>query len=56
MGIARAVTLDQLGIVEVVAGEHRHPGRQATAHLDLPLLVQQRELDALDLVGMGPDD
>ena len=47
---------DELGIVEVVAGIHAHALGEAPAHGDLLLLRQQRDLDAVDLVGMVGDD
>ena len=46
---ADAVAGDQLGVVEVVAGVHAHAGGQAPAHRDLLVLVEQRDLDAVDL-------
>ena len=50
-----AVAGDQLGIVEVVAGIHPHALGQAGAQRDFLVLVEQRELDAVDLGGMGRD-
>ena len=44
-----AVAGDQLRVVEVVAGIHAHPRRQPGAEQGLLVLVQQRELDAVDL-------
>ena len=55
VGIALLVARDQLGVVEVVAGVHAHALRQAAAHRDLLVLVEQRNLDAVDLGGIGRD-
>jgi acyl-CoA reductase-like NAD-dependent aldehyde dehydrogenase len=49
--LAEAVAGDQLGVVEVVAGVHAHARGQAPAHGDFLVLVQQRDLDAVDLAG-----
>ena len=54
--VALRVAGDQLGVVEVVARVHVHAHRQAAAHGDLLVLVEQRDLDAVDLVGVGVDD
>ena len=54
--MAAAVAGDQLGVVEVVAGVHAHALRQAGAQPDLLVPVEQRELDAVDLGGVGRDD
>ena len=56
IGIALAVARNQLGVVEVVAGIHAHAGRQPAPHRNLALLVQQRDLYAVDLAGIGRDD
>ena len=53
---ALAVAGDQLGVVEVVAGVHAHAGGQAPAHGDFLVLVEQRDLDAVDLVRVRVDD
>ena len=53
---ADAVAGDQLGVVEVVAGVHAHAFGQAPAHRDLLVLVEQRDLDAVDLARVGGDD
>ena len=55
VGVAVLVAGDQLGVVEVVAGVHAHALRQAAAHGDLLLLRQERDLDAVDLGGVGLD-
>ena len=44
---------DQLGIVEIVARIHAHALRQAAPHLDLLLLVEQRNLYAIDFGGVA---
>ena len=49
---AFAVALDQVGIVEIVAGIHLDAVGQAAAQLVLVALLQQRDLDALDLAVM----
>ena len=51
-----AVAGDQLGVVEVVARVHAHARRQAPAHGDFLVLVEQRDLDAVYLAGVGGDD
>ena len=56
VGIAALVAGDQLGIVEVVAGVHAHALRNAPAHGDFLVLVEQRNLHAVDLVGVVGDD
>ena len=50
VGVVRPVALDQLGIVEVVAGVEPHPLGQPRAQTDLVLGRQQGDLDAVDLV------
>src|SRR5205085_2486333 len=47
---------DQLGIVEIVAGIHLDVLVQPPAHVDLALLVEQRDFDAIDLGHVGIDD
>ena len=47
---------DQFGIIEIVAGIHLHALVEPAAHVDLALLVEQRDLDAVDLGGVGVDD
>ena len=47
---------DQRRIVEIVAGIHAHARRQAAAHGDLLAVVEQRNLDAVDLLRMGRQD
>ena len=56
VGKALLVAGDQFGIVEVVAGIHLHALVEAAAHVDLALLVEQRDLDAVDLGRIGVDD
>ncbi len=51
-----AVAGDQLGIVEVVAGEHDDAFRQPVAQQHLLAGIEQRNLYALDLAGMALDD
>src|SRR5438105_1946405 len=46
------VTADQRRIVEVVACVHAHTGGQAAAQGHLMLLVEQRDLDTVHLVGV----
>ncbi|MCY1517728.1 hypothetical protein D9M68_524250 [compost metagenome] len=53
---AETVAGDQLGVVEVVARVHAHALRQAAAHGDFLVLVEQRNLDAVDLVRVRRDD
>ena len=47
---------DEFGVVEVVAGVHPHALRQAAAHGDLLLLVEQADLHAVHLGGAAGDD
>ena len=47
---------DQFGIVEIVAGIHLDGLVEPAAHVDLALLVEQRDFDAVDLGGVGVDD
>src|SRR5438270_841307 len=47
--VSLRIAFDQLGEVEVVAGIHAHAFRQAPAHGDLLVLIQQGNLDAIDL-------
>ncbi len=47
---------DQLRVVEVVAGVHLDRLVEAAAHVDLALLVEQRDLDAVGLGGIAVDD
>ena len=47
-----AVALDQLGVVEVVAGVEPDTGREPTTQLDLVGGRQQRHLDPVDLGGV----
>ncbi len=54
--IALVVAGDQFGVVEIVAGIHEHAGFQPAAHGDLAVLVEQRDLDAVDLGGVVVDD
>ena len=56
VAVALAVAGDQLGVVEVVAGVHAHARGQAGAQQDLLVLVEQRQLDAVDLGGVVRDD
>ena len=56
VAVALRVAGDQLGVVEVVAGVHAHALGQAAAHGDLLVLVEQRDLDAVDLGGVRVDD
>ncbi len=53
---AGAVAGDQLGVVEVVAGVHANAFGKAAPHRDLLVLVEQRDLDAVDLARIGGDD
>ena len=56
MGKALLVARDQFCIVEIVAGIHPHTRIEPPAHVDLPLLVEQRHLDAIDLGSVRVDD
>src|SRR5690606_1713290 len=49
------VSRDELGIVEVVAGEHDDVFRQARAQRHLLVGVEQRDLYPLDLGGVALD-
>ena len=57
---AKPIAGNQLGVVEIIARVHAHAthciGGQAPAHGDFPVFVQQRNLDAIDLVGVCVDD
>src|SRR5215213_8044772 len=52
VGEAFLVPSDELGVVEVVAGVHLDALREASAHLHLPVLVQQGHLYAVHLLGV----
>ena len=52
IGMTVLVAGDQLREVEVVAAVHADARREPAAHLDLPGRVEQRDLDAVDLLGM----
>src|SRR5258708_29912479 len=54
--MASGVAGDELGVVEIVARVHAHALRQPPAQRDLARLVEQRDLDAVDLGGVGGDD
>ena len=56
VGKTRLVAGDQFGVVEIVAGIHLHFFVEPAAHVDLALLVEQRDLDAVDLRRVGVDD
>ena len=56
VAVALVVAGDQLGVVEVVAGIHAHALGELAAHDDLLVLVEQRDLDAVDLGGVRVDD
>ena len=56
VGMALRVAGDQFRVVEVVAGVHAHAARQAPAHGDLLLLVEQADLHAIHLGGAVADD
>src|SRR4029078_3713814 len=47
---------DQLGIVEIVAGIHKHALPQAPAHCDFLVLIEQQDSHAVDFGGMLVDD
>ena len=53
---ALLVAVDQLGVVEVVAGIGAHPLRQSAAQADFLVLVEQRQLDAVHLRRVVADD
>ena len=55
VGMALRVAGDQLGEIEVVAGIHAHAWAELAPHLDLPGRVEQRDLDAVDLVRLRVD-
>src|SRR5215210_1625204 len=52
VGEAFFVPSNELGVVEVVAGVHLDAPREASAHLHLPVLVQQGYLYAVHLLGV----
>src|SRR6185437_13750631 len=52
----RRIALDELGIAEIIARIHAHALRQAPAHGDLLLLVEERDLDPVDLPDVLGDD
>ena len=56
IAVALLVAGDQLRVVEVVARIHAHALGELAAHDDLLVLVEQRDLDAVDLGGMRVDD
>ena len=56
MGETLLVAGDQFGIIEIVAGIHLHVPVEPAAHVDLALLVEQRDLHAVDLRRIGVDD
>ena len=56
MGKTLRVASDQFGIVEVIAGIHLHVLVEPVAHVDLALLVEQGNLDAIHLRWVGVDD
>ncbi len=56
VAVAVLVAGDELRVVEVVAGVHADAARQAPAHRDLLAGVEERDLDAVDLRGVGLDD
>jgi hypothetical protein len=56
MGKALVVAGDQFGIIKIVAGIHFYILIEPAAHVDLALLVEQRDLDAIDLRHVGVDD
>ena len=55
VGVALLVARDQLGEIEVVTGVHPYARREAAAHRDLAVAVEQRDLDAIDLRGVPVD-
>ena len=50
VAVAVLVAADQLRVVEVVAGVEAHAVGERAAERDLALVVEQRDLDAVDLV------
>ncbi len=55
VAVPRVVAQDQPVVVEVVAGVHAHAGGQPSAHMDLLLGVEKRDLYAVDLGAMRLD-
>ena len=53
MGKALRVAGDQFGVIEIVAGIHLDVLVEPAAHVDLALLVEQRDLDAVDLAALA---
>ncbi len=56
MAKSLAVAFDQFGIVEIIAGEAEHAFRQPLTQFDFLGVVEQRNLDAFDLVPVVADD
>src|SRR5947209_10933439 len=56
VGMTLLIAGDQLGIVEIVACIHAYAGRKPPAHCNLLLLVEERNFDAVDLVGVVTED
>src|SRR5947209_1359667 len=56
VGMALFIAGDQLGIVEIVACIHAYAGRKPPAHCNLLLLLEERNFDAVDLVGVVTED
>ena len=56
MRVALRITRDQVGIVEVIAGVHLDAGGKPPSHDDFLVIVEQRNLDAVDLRPAGFDD
>ena len=54
--IALLVAVDQFGKIEIVAGIGLHALRQTPPHAHFLVLVQERQLDAVDLAGVVGDD
>ena len=47
-----AAARNQLRIIEIIAGIHAYPRRQAAAHGDFLFLVQQRNFYSVDPIGV----
>jgi hypothetical protein len=56
VAVAAGVALDQIRIVEIVAGVHFDPDRQTAARPPLLGVVEQRDLHAVDLGRVDLDD
>jgi len=54
--VADRIARDQLGVVEIVARIHAHARCQAPPHRNFLACIEERDLDAVDLLGVIVDD